>query len=105
VPTGLLAHPPPGPPPLRRRRAPAIQPMSMLISPNAANMTTTHGKVCLCAMLLSPPAWLVYNPATRPVLSSRNVVLDEATVLSMGESCRALEVPRIDDGEVDTPDS
>jgi hypothetical protein len=32
------------------------------------------------------PAWLVYNPATRRVVSSRNVVFDEAAVLSMGES-------------------
>jgi hypothetical protein len=32
------------------------------------------------------PAWLVYNPATRRVMNSRNVVFDEATVLSMGES-------------------
>jgi hypothetical protein len=31
-------------------------------------------------------AWLVYNPATRWVLSSRNVVFDEVAVLSMGES-------------------
>jgi hypothetical protein len=31
------------------------------------------------------PAWLVYNPATQ-VVSSRNVVFDEAVVLSMGES-------------------
>jgi hypothetical protein len=28
----------------------------------------------------------MYNPATRRVVSSRNVVLDEAAVLSMGES-------------------
>jgi hypothetical protein len=32
------------------------------------------------------PAWLVYNPATHRVVSSRNVVVDEAAVLSMGES-------------------
>jgi hypothetical protein len=32
------------------------------------------------------PSWLVYNPATRQVVSSRNVVIDEAAVLSMGES-------------------
>jgi hypothetical protein len=32
------------------------------------------------------PAWLVYNPATRRVASSRNVVFDEVAVLSMGES-------------------
>jgi hypothetical protein len=32
------------------------------------------------------PAWLVWNPATRRVLRSRNVVFDEASVLSMGES-------------------
>jgi hypothetical protein len=32
------------------------------------------------------PAWLVYNPATRRVVISRNVVFDEAAVLSMGES-------------------
>jgi hypothetical protein len=32
------------------------------------------------------PAWLVYNPATLRVVSSRNVVFDEAVVLSMGES-------------------
>jgi hypothetical protein len=32
------------------------------------------------------PSWLVYNPATRRVVSSRNVVFDEAAVLSMGES-------------------
>jgi hypothetical protein len=32
------------------------------------------------------PAWLVYNPATRRVVSSRDMVLDEATVLSMGEN-------------------
>jgi hypothetical protein len=32
------------------------------------------------------PAWLVYNPATRRVVSSRNVVFDEAAILSMGES-------------------
>jgi hypothetical protein len=32
------------------------------------------------------PAWLVYNSVTRRVVSSRNVVLDEAAVLSMGES-------------------
>jgi hypothetical protein len=31
-------------------------------------------------------AWLVYNPATRRVVSSRNVVFDEAAVLSMGEN-------------------
>jgi hypothetical protein len=29
------------------------------------------------------PAWLLYNPATRRVVSSRNVVFDEAAVLSM----------------------
>jgi hypothetical protein len=32
------------------------------------------------------PAWLVYNLATRRVVSSRNVVFDEAAVLSMAES-------------------
>jgi hypothetical protein len=32
------------------------------------------------------PAWLVYNPATRQVVSSRNVVFDDAVVLSMMES-------------------
>jgi hypothetical protein len=32
------------------------------------------------------PAWLVYNPATRRVVSSRNVVFDHVDVLSMGES-------------------
>jgi hypothetical protein len=32
------------------------------------------------------PAWLVYNLATRRVVSSRNVVFDEAAVLSMGKS-------------------
>jgi hypothetical protein len=32
------------------------------------------------------PAWLVYNPATCRVLSSRNVVFDEAAVLSTWES-------------------
>jgi hypothetical protein len=32
------------------------------------------------------PAWLVYIPATRRVVSSRNVVFDETVVLSMGES-------------------
>jgi hypothetical protein len=32
------------------------------------------------------PAWLVYNHASRRVVSSRNVVFDEAVVLSMGES-------------------
>jgi hypothetical protein len=32
------------------------------------------------------PACLVYNPATRLVVSNRNVVSDEAVVLSMGES-------------------
>jgi hypothetical protein len=31
-------------------------------------------------------AWLVYNPATHRVVSSRYVVFDEAVVLSMGES-------------------
>jgi hypothetical protein len=31
-------------------------------------------------------AWLVYNPATRRVVSSRNVEFDEAAVLSTGES-------------------
>jgi hypothetical protein len=32
------------------------------------------------------PALLVYNPSTRRVVNSRNVVFDEAAVLSMGES-------------------
>jgi hypothetical protein len=32
------------------------------------------------------PAWLLYNPATRRVVSSRIVVFDETDVLSMGES-------------------
>jgi hypothetical protein len=32
------------------------------------------------------PAWLVYNPATRRVVSSRNVVFDEVVVFAMGES-------------------
>jgi hypothetical protein len=32
------------------------------------------------------PAWLVYSHATRRVVSSRNVVFDEADVMSMGES-------------------
>jgi hypothetical protein len=32
------------------------------------------------------PAWLVYNLATRRVVSSRNVVFDEAALLSIGES-------------------
>jgi hypothetical protein len=32
------------------------------------------------------PAWLVYNHATRRVVSSRNVVFDEAAVLSMGDN-------------------
>jgi hypothetical protein len=32
------------------------------------------------------PVWLVYNPATRRVVSSCNVVFDEVAVLSMGES-------------------
>jgi hypothetical protein len=31
-------------------------------------------------------AWLVYNPATRRVVSSRNLVFYEVAVLSMGES-------------------
>jgi hypothetical protein len=31
------------------------------------------------------PVWLVYNLATRRVVNSRNVVLDEAAVLSMAE--------------------
>jgi hypothetical protein len=32
------------------------------------------------------PAWLVYDPATPRLVSSRNVVFDEVAVLSMGES-------------------
>jgi hypothetical protein len=32
------------------------------------------------------PVWLVHNPATRRVVSSRDVVFDEAALLSMGES-------------------
>jgi hypothetical protein len=46
------------------------------------------------------PAWLVYNPATRRVVSSRNVVFDEADVLSMGESNAE---QRIDDEEDNIP--
>jgi hypothetical protein len=32
------------------------------------------------------PAWWVYNPATRRVMSSRNVVFEKIVVLSMGET-------------------
>jgi hypothetical protein len=32
------------------------------------------------------PAWLVFNPATRRLVSTRNAVFDKAAVLSMGES-------------------
>jgi len=45
------------------------------------------------------PAWLVYNPSTRRVVSSRNVVFDEAAVISMGESCPALEVQENDEDD------
>jgi hypothetical protein len=51
------------------------------------------------------PAWLVYIPATRRVVGSRDVVFDEADVLPIGESCCALEVQRNDDKEDNTPDS
>jgi hypothetical protein len=46
------------------------------------------------------PAWLMYNPATRRVVSSRNVVFDEVVVLSMGESN---EEQRNDDGDSNIP--
>jgi hypothetical protein len=45
-------------------------------------------------------AWLVYNPATRRVVSSRNVLFDEAAVLSMGDSNAE---QRTDDEEDDIP--
>jgi hypothetical protein len=51
------------------------------------------------------PACLVYNLTTRRVVSSRNVVFDEAAVLFMGESCRALEVQRNGDEKDNTFDS
>jgi hypothetical protein len=47
-------------------------------------------------------AWLVYNHVTSRVVNNRNVVFDEAAVLSMGESCRALEVQRNGDEEDNT---
>jgi hypothetical protein len=46
------------------------------------------------------PAWLVYNHVTRRVVNSRNVVLNEAAVLSMGESHAK---QRNDDEEDNTP--
>jgi hypothetical protein len=46
------------------------------------------------------PAWLVYKPATRRVVSSRNVVFDGVAVLFIGE--RYAEV-RNDDEENSTP--
>jgi hypothetical protein len=45
-------------------------------------------------------AWLVHNPTTRRVVSSRNVVFDEADVLFMGEG-RAER--RNDNGEDNIP--
>jgi hypothetical protein len=45
------------------------------------------------------PAWLVYNSATRHVVSSRNVVFDESAIISMGESCP--EARKMLEAEVD----
>jgi hypothetical protein len=42
------------------------------------------GVVVGCAS--ESPAWVVYNIATRRVVSNRNVVFDEAAALSMGGS-------------------
>jgi hypothetical protein len=59
--------------------------MSTLTSLNAANLTIARGRVSV-GYASESLAWLVYNHATRRVVSNRNVVFDEAAVLSMGES-------------------
>jgi hypothetical protein len=50
------------------------------------------------------PALLVHNPATRRVVSSRNVVLDESAIISMGESCPAREMLDAEVGDDITSD-
>jgi hypothetical protein len=50
------------------------------------------------------PAWLVYNPTTRRVVSSRNVAFDESAIISMGESCRAREMMDTEVGDDNTSD-
>ena len=50
------------------------------------------------------PAWLVYNPTTRRVVSSRNVVFDESAIISMGESCPAREMLDAEAGDDSTSD-
>jgi hypothetical protein len=50
------------------------------------------------------PAWLVNNPTTRRVVSSRNVVFDESAIISMGESCPAREMLDAEAGDDDTSD-
>jgi hypothetical protein len=49
-------------------------------------------------------AWLVYNPTTRRVVSSRNVVFDESAIISMGEICPAREMMDTEAGDDSTPD-
>jgi hypothetical protein len=66
--------------------------MSTLTSLNVANLTIARGRVSLWATLPNHRrgwctiGWLVHDSPTRRVVSSRNVVFDEAVVFSMGES-------------------
>jgi hypothetical protein len=64
--------------------------MSTLTSLNAADLTIARGRVFFWVTLPKIREGVthvvVYNPAIRRVLSSRNVVFDEVVVLSMGES-------------------
>jgi hypothetical protein len=50
------------------------------------------------------PAWLVHNPTTRRVVSSRNVVFDESAIISMGESDSAREMLDTEAGDDNTSD-